>query len=205
MAPAQKQPDTADPPRNHRQLSLQAGIVDHLRHSQAKDGYTATDLDRFVSLALTVRGRLVDQWMATQQQYYDCDAKRVYYLSLEFMVGRSLGENLINLDMTDEARQAVAALGCELEELCEEEHEPGLGNGGLGRLASCFLDSMATLQLPAYGYGLHYEYGIFFQRIYDGYQVETPDNWLRYGNPWEIPRPETLFPVRFGGRAIPMW
>ena len=115
MTPAQKQPDTTAASRDRRQLPLQAGIIDHLRHSQAKDGYTATAWDRFVSLALTVRDRLVDQWMATQQQYYDRDVKRVYYLSLEFMMGRSLGENLINLDMADEARLAAAALGCELE------------------------------------------------------------------------------------------
>ena len=137
--------------------------------------------------------------METQQSYYAKDAKRVYYLSLEFLMGRALGNSLINLDLYDGAADALKELGYNLEEIRETEWDAGLGNGGLGRLAACFLDSMATLELPAYGYGIRYEYGIFFQKIVDGYQMETPDNWLRYGNPWEFARPEYLYPVRFHG------
>ncbi|MFH1567829.1 MAG: glycogen/starch/alpha-glucan phosphorylase [Gemmatimonadota bacterium] len=181
--------------------ALQAAFADHLRHSLAKDEYSATRRDRFLSLAMAVRDLLIDQWIETQQAYYKTDAKRVYYLSLEFLMGRALANSLINLNLYDEAEAAMADLGCSLADLCEEEDEPGLGNGGLGRLAACFLDSMATLELPAYGYGIHYEYGIFFQKIFDGFQVEAPDNWLRYGNPWEIPRPEYLYPVHFYGRV----
>jgi glycogen phosphorylase len=181
--------------------SLQECFVNHLEFSQAKDEYSATQHDRYVSAALTVRDRLIERWIATQQTYYNQDAKRVYYLSLEFLIGRTLGNSLINLGIFDPMRQALEGLGVDLEELRGEEADAGLGNGGLGRLAACFLDSMATLELPAYGYGLRYEYGIFTQRIYDGFQVETPDNWLRYGNPWEIGRPEYLYPVRFNGRV----
>ncbi|MEW6753411.1 MAG: glycogen/starch/alpha-glucan phosphorylase, partial [Candidatus Latescibacterota bacterium] len=181
--------------------SLQESFVDHLEFSLAKDEYTATHHDLYTSLALVVRDRLIERWIETQQTYYRRDAKRVYYLSLEFLLGRTLGNSLINLGMCEGTRTALSELGYRLEELCEVEPDAGLGNGGLGRLAACFLDSMATLELPAYGYGLRYEYGIFFQRIYDGFQVEAPDNWLRYGNPWETPRPEYLYPVQFYGRV----
>lgn len=141
----------------------------------------------------------MERWIETQQAYYDRDVKRVYYVSLEFLLGRTLSNSLLNLEMEEPARQALEEYGFSLEELQEVEFDAGLGNGGLGRLAACFLDSMASLELPAYGYDLRYEYGIFFQRIEDGYQHETPDNWLRYGNPWEISRPEHLYPVRFYG------
>ncbi len=165
----------------------------------AKDEYSATQVDNYKSLALAVRDQLYARWAATQQTYYAANAKRVYYLSLEFLMGRALCNAILNLDIEQDAREALHALGLSLEELRELEPDAGLGNGGLGRLAACFLDSMATLQLPAYGYGIRYEYGIFFQHIRDGWQVETPDNWLRYGNPWEIEHPEDLYPVRFYG------
>ena len=181
--------------------ALERSFVDHLEYSLAKDEYSATERDRFVSLALSVRDRLIERWIETQQTYYRRDAKRVYYLSLEFLMGRLLDNGLTNLGLRAEAEQAVDELGYQLEDLVEQEFDAGLGNGGLGRLAACFLDSMATMALPAYGYGLRYEYGIFFQRIFDGFQVETPDNWLRYGNPWEIGRPEYLYPVKFYGRV----
>jgi len=181
--------------------SLQESFVDHLEFSLAKDEFSATAHDRFLALALAVRDRLIERWIATQQTYHRANAKRVYFLSLEFLVGRSLGNNLINLGIFEQARQAMAELGLDLEELRGMEADAGLGNGGLGRLAACFLDSMATLELPAYGYGLRYEYGIFTQRIVDGYQCEAPDTWLRYGNPWEIARPEFLYPVQFYGRV----
>ena len=179
--------------------ALQAAFTNHLEYSLGKDEYTATDRDRFISLAMSVRDRLVERWIETQQAYYDRDVKRVYYLSLEFLLGRTLSNSLLNLEMEEPTRQALEEYGFSLEELQEVEFDAGLGNGGLGRLAACFLDSMASLELPAYGYGLRYEYGIFFQRIENGYQRETPDNWLRYGNPWEISRPEHLYPVRFYG------
>ena len=181
--------------------ALQESFVDHLEFSLAKDEYSATEHDRFTALALTVRDRLIERWIETQQAYYTQDVKRVYYLSLEFLMGRALGNSLINLGIYDEMKEALEGLGYDLEELRGVEADAGLGNGGLGRLAACFLDSMATQELPAYGYGLRYEYGLFNQRIYDGFQVEAPDNWLRYGNPWEIGRPEYLYTVDFYGRV----
>lgn len=173
----------------------------HLTDSLAQDQYTATQLGRYNSFALAIRDQLIRRWLHTQETYYNADAKRVYYLSLEFLLGRMLGNNLINLQLYDASADALRELGYRLEDLREVEWDAGLGNGGLGRLAACFLDSLATLQLPAYGYGIRYEYGIFFQRIRDGAQVETPDNWLRYGNVWEIPRPERIYLVQFYGRV----
>jgi starch phosphorylase len=174
----------------------------HLEYSLGKDEYSATQRDLFKSLAMTVRDLLFERWIETQQTYYQKAAKRVYYLSLEFLIGRMLSNALINLGIYENARKAMAALGCDIDALKEIEFDAGLGNGGLGRLAACFMDSMATLGIPSYGYGIRYEYGIFFQRIRNGYQVETPDNWLRYGNPWEIERPEHLYPVKFYGRVL---
>jgi glycogen phosphorylase len=180
---------------------LKRAFAHHLELSLAKDTFSATRLDFYKSLALTVRDRLVERWIATQEEYYKHDVKRVYYLSLEFLMGRALGNNVINLGFANRARQTVRDLGLDFDELEQLEADAGLGNGGLGRLAACFLDSMATLQLPAYGYGIRYEYGIFFQRIIDGEQVEAPDNWLRYEYPWDIARPEYLYPVRFYGHV----
>jgi glycogen phosphorylase len=183
--------------------SLKESFVHNLEFAMAKDEYSATARDAFNSLALTVRDRLVERWLETQQRYHKRRSKRVYYLSLEFLIGRTLGNAVINLGLEGAMGQAMRELGNDIEELEELEHDAGLGNGGLGRLAACFLDSMATLGLPAYGYGIRYEYGIFFQRIRGGAQVETPDNWLRHGNPWEIERPEYLYPVHFYGRVAP--
>src|SRR6185295_3385885 len=140
--------------------------------------------------------------MATMRSYYGADVKRVYYLSMEFLTGRLLLNSLLNLDIESVCREALADLGLKLETLQEIEQDPGLGNGGLGRLAACLLYSMATQSLPGYGYGIRYEYGMFKQRIEQGSQVEQPDNWLREGNPWEFARPEVLFPVKFGGRVV---
>jgi starch phosphorylase len=172
----------------------------HLTDSLAQDHLTATQLGRYNSFALAIRDQLIRRWLRTQETYDNADTKRVYYLSLEFLLGRMLGNNLINLQLYDASADALRELGYRLEDLREMEWDAGLGNGGLGRLAACFLDSLATLQLPAYGYGIRYEYGIFFQHIRDGAQVETPDNWLRYGNVWEIPRPERIYLVQFYGR-----
>ncbi|MBI2895940.1 MAG: glycogen/starch/alpha-glucan phosphorylase [Deltaproteobacteria bacterium] len=181
--------------------ALRRAFLDHLTFSQAKDDHTATPRDRFIALALAVRDRLVHRWIRTQKAYYRANPKRVYYLSLEYLMGRALGNNMLNLGLYDDYRSVLAELGLDLDALREEESDAGLGNGGLGRLAACFLDSMATLSLPAYGYGIRYEFGIFDQRIRDGYQVEVPDEWLRFGNPWEIARPEYTTTVRFGGHV----
>ena len=181
--------------------SLKESFVDHMEFSLGKDEHSATIHDCYSSIALATRDRLIERWIETQQTYYRKKAKRVYYLSLEFLIGRTLGNSLINLGMYDESVEALKDLGYGLEELRESEWDAGLGNGGLGRLAACFMDSLATLGYPAAGYGIRYEYGIFFQSIRDGYQVETPDNWLRLGNVWEFPRPEFLYCVQFYGRV----
>ena len=181
--------------------SIRSAFVNHLEYSLGKDEYSATPLDFYKSLALTLRDYLFERWIDTMQTYYDLPSKRVYYLSLEFLVGRSLDNALIALGIRDQVKTAMDEWGLNLSELEDLEYDAGLGNGGLGRLAACFLDSMATISIPAYGYGIRYEYGIFFQRIRDGEQVETPDPWLRYGNPWEIERPEFLYPVHFYGRV----
>lgn len=181
--------------------SLKKAILHHLHYTLAKDRYTATTRDHFNALAYTARDFMVKRWIESQRTYYDQDSKRVYYLSLEFLMGQSLKNSLINLGIFDECQKALKELDLELDDLSQIEWDAGLGNGGLGRLAACYLDSMATLSLPAYGYGIRYEYGIFYQKIEHGYQVETPDNWLRYGNPWEIGRAEYLYPVNYGGRV----
>lgn len=178
---------------------LKESIDNHLTYSQAKNWSTSTPLDHYNSVALTVRDRLVERWINTQHEYHEKDPKRVYYLSMEFLVGRALSNYLVNLDFKDDFYRAIKDLGIRLEDLEENDIEAGLGNGGLGRLAACYLDSMATLGLPAYGYGIRYEYGIFYQKIINGFQVETADNWLRKGSPWEIPRPDYMYPVKFYG------
>ena len=181
--------------------SLYKSLMENLVHDLAKDLYSATSRDKFESVVLSVRQTLAKRWIQTQQMYYNIDAKRVYYLSLEFLLGRLLRNYILNLNMANEYSQAVDILGITFEEALEHEWDAGLGNGGLGRLAACFLDSLATLQYPGYGYGIRYEYGIFIQKIRDGYQVESPDSWLRYGNPWEFPRPELLYHVKFYGKV----
>jgi starch phosphorylase len=182
-------------------VSLQHAFADHLQYSQGKDEHSATALDRYFAVAYTVRDRLMRRWIETQQSYYRHDAKRVYYLSLEFLMGRSLENNLINLGIYDGLRAAMGDLGVNVADLLAQEPDAGLGNGGLGRLAACYLDSLATLALPAYGYGIRYEFGIFDQEIRNGYQVERPEEWLRFGNAWEFARPESVVPVSFYGRT----
>ena len=181
--------------------SLREDFDRHLRLTLAKDRYTATDRDRYYALALAVRDRLVDRWIATQQTHHQQNVKRIYYLSLEFLIGRLLGNNVINLKLEQTCRAAMSELGLHWEALRDHEADAGLGNGGLGRLAACFLDSMATLGLPSVGYGLRYDFGIFKQRIVNGHQVEQPDEWLKLGYPWEIAHPEFSFPVQFEGRV----
>ncbi len=182
--------------------SLQRSFLDHVAFTQAKVPDHATKADLYVALARTVRDRLTERWIATRRAYSeDPNLKRVYYLSLEYLIGRSLGNSLINLQFHEECEKALRDLGFEMAEIRELEEEAGLGNGGLGRLAACFLDSMATLELPGYGYGIRYDYGMFRQCIRDGYQVEEAYDWLRLGNPWEIPRPEHTLRVQLYGRV----
>ncbi len=181
--------------------SIKESFINHLEYSLAKDEYTCTDNDCYASMAYLTRDRLIERWIETQQTYYNQDIKRVYYLSLEYLIGRTLGNSLMNLGLFDTGNDAMKDLGYSLEELRENEWDAGLGNGGLGRLAACFIDSLSTLEIPAVGYGIRYEYGIFFQNIVNGYQMESPDNWLRYGNFWEFPRPEFLYRIKFYGRV----
>jgi len=161
----------------------------------------ATRNDRYLAVAHAVRHRLVHRWMRTGEHYYRQKVRSVCYLSAEFLLGPHLGNALVALGVGDEVRQAVEEMGWGMDEVLGQEEEPGLGNGGLGRLAACFMDSLATLQIPAIGYGIRYEFGIFDQEIRDGWQVERTDKWLQYGNPWEFPRPEIAFEVKLGGRT----
>ncbi|MEI6214243.1 MAG: glycogen/starch/alpha-glucan phosphorylase [Desulfuromonadales bacterium] len=181
------------------------GLIEDYRryftHNLGQNKYCHAVSYYYKALALTVRDRLMERWKKTRYSYVETDCKRGYYLSLEFLMGRSLGNAMLNLGITDAASQAMHDLGIKLEELAESEIDAGLGNGGLGRLAACFLDSCATLRLPVMGYGIRYEYGMFRQRIVDGRQIEEPDHWLRDGNPWEQERPEFTQRVRFGGRS----
>jgi len=174
----------------------------HLHYTLIKDRHVATPRDYYFALANTVKDHLVSRWIKTQQYYYETDPKRVYYLSLEFYMGRSLTNTMINLGIQGACDEALYQLGLDLEDLEDNESDAGLGNGGLGRLAACFLDSMATLGMPAYGYGIRYEYGIFAQKIENSEQIEEPDDWLRFGNPWEKGRPEYTVPVNFYGNVV---
>jgi len=181
--------------------ALRRALYDRLVYSLGTDPRTATTRQWLHATSYAVRDRLMGRWMDTMRSYARSDAKRVYYLSMEFLTGRLLSNSLMNLGLYDQYREVLSDLDLELEDVRAIEPDAGLGNGGLGRLAACILDSMASLSLPGFGYGIRYEYGMFFQRIEQGAQAEHPDNWLRYGNPWEIHRPETMFPVRFGGRV----
>jgi starch phosphorylase len=182
-------------------VTLKRAFTDHLNYSLGKRVRTSTALDRFFALALTVRDRLSYRWAQTQEAYTKADAKRVYYLSAEFLLGRALSNNLHALDLYEKAAKLLKDEGLDIADILEDEPDAGLGNGGLGRLAACFLDSMATMGLPGYGYGIRYEFGIFEQEIKNGWQYERPDEWLRFGNPWEHVRPEYAVTVNFGGRV----
>lgn len=179
--------------------ALSRAFLDHVKFTLGHSLEHSTALDRYAALALTIRDRLMDRWIATKNAYDKSGCKRVYYLSAEFLTGRALLCNLQALDLEDDMRRVLAELGMSLDDLVEQEPEPGLGNGGLGRLAACFLESMATLALPGQGYGIRYEFGIFEQEFKAGQQVERADEWLRFGNPWEVRRPEHAVQVGFGG------
>lgn len=170
-------------------------------YALAKDEYTATPYDDFLAVSIAMRDRIVERWIATQQKYHKENVKRVYYFSLEFLIGRLLGTNILNLGLDDQVKHALKEMGYDIDKIQEQELDAGLGNAGLGRLAACFLDSMATLGIPAHGYGIRYDYGIFNQKIINGYQVESPDEWLRLGNPWEFSRPEYAVKVRLYGHT----
>ena len=180
---------------------LRGDFEHHLRYTLAKDSYTATERDCYYALALAVRDRVIERWMKTQQTHHRRKVKRLYYLSLEFLIGRLLGNNVINLKMEDLCRDAMKETALDWNTLRNYENDAGLGNGGLGRLAACFLESLSTLKYPAIGYGLRYDFGIFNQRIKNGWQVEKPDPWLKNGYPWEIAHPEFSFEVLYDGRV----
>jgi glycogen phosphorylase len=183
--------------------ALKSAFLDDLFHVQGKFPALATKNDYYMALAYAVRDRMLQHWISTAATYTKQASRTVAYLSAEFLMGPHLGNNLINLDILDRVKQCMNELGLNLDDLLQQEEEPGLGNGGLGRLAACFIDSMATLGIPSVGYGIRYEFGIFHQEIVDGWQVEKTDRWLRYGNPWELKRPEWAVEVKFGGHTEP--
>jgi starch phosphorylase len=205
-------PDRRPAPANVGDLAVRTGLdepsirrslLDSLACHQAKLPQHATAHDWYVALALTVRDRLLDRSGKAIEAAADARTrpKVIAYLSAEFLPGPHLGNGLLNLGIVEQAQAALASVGQDLAAILDQEEEPGLGNGGLGRLAACYMDSLATLQVPAIGYGIRYEFGIFDQTIRDGWQVEITDKWLRYGNPWEIVRPEIAFDVGFGGQT----
>ncbi|WP_353069700.1 glycogen/starch/alpha-glucan phosphorylase [Tunturibacter empetritectus] len=181
--------------------ALKQAILDNLFYVVGKRAEVATDMDHFMALAYTVRDRILARWLTTKGDYVKHHMRTVHYLSAEFLMGPHLANNLLNLGLQEAVRQATSELDLDLDLLIKQESEPGLGNGGLGRLAACYLDSLATLGVPAMGYGIRYEYGMFHQTIRDGWQVELTDYWLRYGNPWEIRRPQADVEVAFGGHT----
>lgn len=184
-----------------KQSSLVTQFAERLEFDLVKDRTTVTDHDILEAISLAVRDRLTRNWLKTQREYNESNVKKVHYLSLEFLMGSLLGNSLINLGLYEECKKMLASFDYDLDRITREEPDMGLGNGGLGRLAACYMESLATLELPAYGYGILYEFGIFEQDIENGYQVEKPDHWLRYGNPWKIVRPEFTYKVKFNGQV----
>ena len=186
---------------DHGVADFKRAIANKLIYAVGKDPAAAKPEDWLHAVQLAVRDQLVERWMATTRAQYEQDVKRVYYLSMEFLIGRTFTNALLALELQETMRQALADFGVDLDQLADLEPDAALGNGGLGRLAACFLDSMATLAVPGFGYGIRYEYGMFKQAIREGQQVETPDYWLSHGYPWEFQRPEVVWRVRFGGRV----
>jgi glycogen phosphorylase len=179
--------------------ALRRSVVARLTYSVGRDPIVATERDWFMAVALAVRDRVIERWMNSTRANYASKCKRVYYLSLEFLIGRLLLDQLNNLGLTERMRVALAELGVDFDRLRELEHDAALGNGGLGRLAACFMESMATLSIAAHGYGIRYDHGLFRQVIRDGWQKEYPENWLSFGNPWEVARPDVTHTIGFGG------
>jgi len=189
------------PPLGMDRKTIDEDFLRYYNRTLGRDKQHCTDHYLYEALAYTVRDRLMERWKETRITYETQDARRTCYLSLEFLMGRALSNAMLNLGITDAVTRVLYDYGIELEEVEAAEHDAGLGNGGLGRLAACFLDSCATLQLPVLGYGLRYEYGMFRQELVNGYQIEEPDHWLRDGNPWELERPEYTQRIQFGGRT----
>jgi starch phosphorylase len=185
-----------------KKTPIAQSIHDHLSFSCFKTEETSTPRDWYEATAYTVRDHVVERWIKTSKAYYQQDPKRIYYFSLEFLMGRMMLNAALNIDIAEPLREGLSHLGHKLEDVVEVEMDAALGNGGLGRLAACFLDSMATMDIPGTGYGIRYEYGMFRQSIVNGQQVENPDNWLRYGNVWEFQRPESTYIIRFYGRIV---
>src|SRR5262249_632551 len=181
--------------------TLKRAILDNLFYIAGRFVAAAAPLDYYTALAYTVRDRLLRRWLQTLEIHLNRDVRVVSYLSAEFLMGPHLKNNILNLEIGEQMDQALRELGLDPDKISDQEEEPGLGNGGLGRLAACYLDSLATLGIPSVGYGIRYEFGIFDQEIHDGWQVELTDKWLRYGNPWEIRRPQSAVKVGFGGHT----
>jgi starch phosphorylase len=188
-------------PKDQDIQDFKQAFMNNLYSMRGQDENFATPNDYYMTLAYTVRDQLMERWRRTVQTYFETNPKTVYYLSAEYLPGRQLMQNLISLNAVELAREALAELGLSLNDLKAQETEPGLGNGGLGRLGACFLDSMATLEIPNVGYGIRYEFGIFRQTFENGWQVERPDDWLYFGNPWEFPQPDDMVEVKFGGHT----
>jgi len=182
-------------------LAVQKSVVNHVEYTLGRSRYRFDDFEAYQAAALSVRDRLIESWNDTQQYFREQDPKRVYYLSMEFLMGRSLTNSLNNMELKGTFSEGLKQLGYNMEDLVMKERDAALGNGGLGRLAACFLDSMATEDIPAWGYGIRYQYGMFRQEMHDGFQHENPDYWLNFGNPWEIPRPNIAYPVSFYGHV----
>ena len=182
-----------------RKEEFKQEVKDNLKTLFRRSIKDATQVQLFQAVAFAVKDYIVDMWMETHKQYEEQDAKTVYYLSMEFLMGRALGNCMINLKAYKEIREALEELGLDLDVIEDTEPDAALGNGGLGRLAACFLDSLSSLGYPAYGCGIRYKYGMFEQKIENGYQVEVPDNWLKNGNPFEIKRAEYAVEIKFGG------
>nr|HMQ58439.1 glycogen/starch/alpha-glucan family phosphorylase [Rhizobiaceae bacterium] len=186
-------------PRTHDPKALAGEIVERLTYRIGKDASVAHPHDWLTATILVIRDRVIDRWIESTKQVYASGAKRVYYLSMEFLIGRLMRDAISNLDMMEEVRAALASLGQDIDVLAELEPDAALGNGGLGRLAACFMESMASVDIPAYGYGIRYVHGLFRQQIADGWQVELPETWLAHGNPWEFERRESAYEIGFGG------
>src|SRR6476660_1323361 len=192
----------AIPAEDEDVAALRASVVAKLTYHVGRDPIVATDWDWFMAAALAVRDHVLERWLASTRTNYVSGGKRVYYLSLEFLIGRLLHDSLNNLGLVDRMRAALAELGVDYNRLRNIEHDAALGNGGLGRLAACFMESMATLGIAAHGYGIRYNHGMFRQVIQDGWQREYPENWLTFGNPWEISRPDATHQDRFGATVL---
>ena len=182
--------------------SFKVSIVNHLEYTLAKTRFKIDDQSCYMATGLSVRDRLIEVFNDTQIEITQQNPKRAYYLSIEYLLGRMLQNSLINMDIEETVKKALMQMGMKLENIFEQENDPGLGNGGLGRLAACFLDSLATMNFPAWGYGIRYTFGIFKQKIINGYQFEIPDYWLEGGNPWEIVRTDVIYNVKFYGNVV---